>query len=43
MTVVYKRGRPESIAYDENPVKKFNKTICEELGIPAPEGYVEIA
>ena len=31
------------IAYDENPVKKFNKTICEELGIPAPEGYVEIA
>ena len=31
------------IAYDENPVKKFNKAICEELGIPAPEGYVEIA
>lgn len=27
------------IAYDENPVKKYNPTICEELGITAPEGY----
>ena len=31
------------IAYDENPTKKFNKAICDELGITAPEGYVEIA
>ena len=30
------------IAYDENPVKKFNKTICEELGITVPTSYVEI-
>ena len=30
------------IAYDPNPVKKYNKTFCEELGIPAPEGYVAI-
>ena len=27
------------IAYDTNPVKKYNKTICDELGIAAPEGY----
>ena len=31
------------IAYDENPVKKFNKEICEELGVTVPESYVEIA
>jgi putative ABC transport system substrate-binding protein len=31
------------IAYDENPVKKYNKAICEDLGLSAPEGYVEIA
>ena len=31
------------IAYDENPVKKFNKAICEELGVTVPESYVEIA
>ena len=30
------------IAYDENPVKKFNKAICEELGITVPTSYVEI-
>jgi putative ABC transport system substrate-binding protein len=30
------------IAYDENPVKKFNSTICEELGITVPSGYVAI-
>ena len=30
------------IAYDSNPVKKYNKTFCEELGIPAPEGYTAI-
>ena len=43
---ILKEGKDISkmpIAYDENPVKKFNKAICEELGIPAPEGYVEIA
>ena len=27
------------IAYDEAPVKKYNATICKELGIAAPEGY----
>lgn len=30
------------IAYDENPVKKFNKEICDELGIVIPSNYVEI-
>ena len=30
------------IAYDEHPVKKFNKTICDRLGITAPEGYAQI-
>ena len=30
------------IAYDENPVKKYNPTICEELGLTPPEGYVAI-
>ena len=28
-----------AIAYDPNPVKKYNKTICDELGITIPEGY----
>ena len=27
------------IAYDEKPVKKYNKALCEELGIAIPEGY----
>ena len=31
------------IAYDTNPVKKFNKAICQELGITVPSSYVEIA
>ena len=30
------------IAYDENPVKKYNPEICEALGITVPEGYVPI-
>ena len=30
------------IAYDEHPVKKYNKTICERLGITPPAGYEEI-
>lgn len=30
------------IAYDENPVKKYNKEICDELGIVVPSTYVEI-
>lgn len=30
------------IAYDENPVKKYNPTICKELGIKAPEGYEKL-
>ena len=28
-----------AIAYDPNPVKKYNATICSELGITPPEGY----
>ncbi len=28
-----------AIEYDNNPVKKYNKTLCQELGITAPEGY----
>ena len=28
-----------AIAYDPNPVKKYNKAICDELGIKIPEGY----
>ena len=31
------------IAYDNNPVKKFNKQICQDLGITVPSSYVEIA
>lgn len=31
------------IAYDEHPVKKFNKAICQELGVTVPESYIEIA
>ena len=27
------------IAYDDAPVKKYNKTICDKLGITPPEGY----
>ncbi|MBQ3134049.1 MAG: ABC transporter substrate-binding protein [Clostridia bacterium] len=30
------------IEYDTNPVKKYNKSICTELGITPPEGYVAI-
>ena len=31
-----------AIAYDENPVKKFNKAIADELGITVPATYTEI-
>ena len=30
------------IAYDEHPVKKYNPTICQELGITPPAGYEPI-
>ena len=30
------------ITYVENVAKKYNKTICDELGITIPEGYEEI-
>ena len=30
------------IAYDENPVKKYNKSFCEEVGIEVPEDYIDI-
>ncbi len=28
-----------AIAYDDQPVKKYNKTNCEELGIKVPDDY----
>lgn len=31
------------IEYDPNPVKQYNKSICDELGIAVPEGYEPIA
>lgn len=31
------------IEYDPNPVKQYNKVICDELGITVPEGYEPIA
>ena len=31
------------IAYDDAPVKVYNPTICEELGITPPEGYEPLA
>lgn len=31
-----------AIAYDPNPVKKYNREICEELGVTVPEGYKAI-
>ena len=30
------------IAYDEKPVKKYNKAICEDLGITVPSDYIEL-
>lgn len=30
------------IEYDNKPVKKYNKALCEELGIQIPEGYEEL-
>ncbi|HQB33088.1 MAG TPA: ABC transporter substrate binding protein, partial [Erysipelotrichaceae bacterium] len=30
------------IQYFENPVKKYNKEICELLGIVVPEDYIAI-
>lgn len=43
MAVQILKGEAEiddmAIAYDPNPVKKYNKTICDELGITIPEGY----
>ena len=30
------------IAYDPNPVKKYNKDNCEFFGLAVPEGYVSI-
>ena len=32
-----------AIAYDEAPVKKYNATIADKLGITIPEGYTVIA
>ena len=31
-----------AIEYDPNPVKKYNKSICEALGVTVPEGYTAI-
>ena len=30
------------IAYDENPVKKYNKSFCEAVGITVPEDYAQL-
>ena len=27
------------IQFDDQPVKKYNPTICARLGLTAPEGY----
>lgn len=42
---ILKEGKDISkmvIAYDESPVKKFNKAICQELEITVPSTYIEI-
>lgn len=42
---ILKNGKDIStmaIAYDENPVKKYNPTICKELGIKAPKGFEKL-
>ncbi|MBO4429434.1 MAG: ABC transporter substrate-binding protein, partial [Clostridia bacterium] len=31
-----------AIAYDQNPVKKYNKENCEFFGLTVPAGYEEI-
>lgn len=31
-----------AIQYDPNPVKKYNKTNCDALGITVPEGYTPL-
>lgn len=31
-----------AVEYDPNPVKKYNKDICEALGLTIPEGYTAI-
>ena len=39
---ILKEGKDISemaIAYDPNPVKKYNSEICSELGITVPEDY----
>jgi len=43
---IIKEGKDISkmkIEYDENPVKKFNKTIAQELNVTVPSTYTEIA
>lgn len=30
------------IAYDQNPVKKYNKDFCDDVGITVPSDYIEI-
>ena len=43
---ILKEGKDISkmrIAYDENPVKKFNKEIADELNVTVPTTYTEIA
>lgn len=35
--------REMAIAYDQTPVKKYNATICAELGITVPDNYTVIA
>lgn len=35
--------RETAIAYDQSPVKKYNASICKDLGITVPEGYTVIS
>jgi putative ABC transport system substrate-binding protein len=31
-----------AIGYDKKPVKKYNKALCDDLGITIPQGYEEL-
>ena len=34
--------RSLAIAYDDNPVKKYNKSFCEAVGVTVPADYVQL-
>ena len=43
LQVLFLKGEADisemAIEYDNKPVKKYNKALCEDLGIVVPEGY----